>query len=37
MNDLERIWRKSIVAQFKVEPGHLPGSTEKNNENLQSG
>jgi hypothetical protein len=34
-NELERIWKKVVRAQFKVLSRHLPGGTEKCHETLQ--
>jgi hypothetical protein len=36
-NNLERIWKEAVLAQFKVLSRHLPGSTEENHKEPQSG
>jgi hypothetical protein len=37
MNDeLERMCKEAVVAQFKVLPRHLPGENEENHETPQS-
>jgi hypothetical protein len=36
-NELERIWKEAEVAYFTAPPPHLPGGTEENHENSQSG
>jgi hypothetical protein len=36
-NELERMWKETVVAQFKVLSRHLPGGTEGNHEKTQSG
>jgi hypothetical protein len=33
-NELQRIWKEAVVAQFKVLPRHLPAGTEENHEKL---
>jgi hypothetical protein len=32
-NELERMWKEAVVTCFKVLYRHLPGGTEKNDEN----
>jgi hypothetical protein len=36
-NELGRIWKETVVAEFEVLSLHLPGVIEENHENLQSG
>jgi hypothetical protein len=36
-NKLERIWKETVVALFKVLSRHLPGINEENHERFQSG
>jgi hypothetical protein len=31
-NELERIWKETVVVQFKILPQHLPEMTEENHE-----
>jgi hypothetical protein len=38
MNDeIERIWKEAVLAYFKVSSWHVPGGTEENYKNCQSG
>jgi hypothetical protein len=36
-NELERMRKEVVMAEFKVLSRHLPGGTEENHEKLQSG
>jgi hypothetical protein len=36
-NELERIWKEDVVAQFKILAQHLPGRTKKSHKRTQSG
>jgi hypothetical protein len=33
-DELERMWKEAVVAEFKVLPRHLPGETEENCEKI---
>jgi hypothetical protein len=36
-NELERIWKESVVASFKVLSRRLPGGSEENHEKIYAG
>jgi hypothetical protein len=36
-DDIVRIWKEAVVAYFKVLSRHLPGGTDENHEELESG
>jgi hypothetical protein len=37
IDELERMWKEAVVAKFKILSRNLPGVTDENNENPQSG
>jgi hypothetical protein len=32
ISELERMWKKEVVAEFEALPQHLPGETEENHQ-----
>jgi hypothetical protein len=36
-NELERMWKEAVLAEFKAIFRYLPGGTEENHEKPQSG
>jgi hypothetical protein len=36
-DELERMWKEAVMAEFKVLSWNLPGRTEENHEKPQSG